>query len=206
MRATTEGSLADNNCHPFQHQTLMWMHNGGIGDWNYIKRKLASSLSDKWYLGVKGGTDSEWAFALFLDLLEKEGVDPSADPGPEGFGQALLRRVMMKTIAKINEFVREVSEKHNATGVETRNLLNFAVTDGHTVVCTRYISSKTDEPASLYFSSGTKWKEGGTKGHFRMERHDKGADIVLVASEPITFERREYLTLPMMIDSMTRRD
>jgi glutamine amidotransferase len=174
----------------------MWMHNGGIGGWNYIKRALGSSLADKWYLGVKGGTDSEWAFALFLDLLEKEGVDPSSDPGPEGFGQALLRRVMMKTIARINEMVREIPEKYNVTGVETRSLLNFAVTDGHTVICTRYISSKTDEPASLYFSSGTKWKEGETKGHFKMERHDKGADIVLVASEPITFERRQCFIAP----------
>lgn len=166
------------------------MHNGGVGGFQYIKRPLADSLADKWYLGVKGGTDSEWSFALFLDLLEKEGVDPSSDPGPEGFGQALLRRVMMKTIAKINELVREIPQKHNVTNLETRSLLNFAVTDGHTVICTRYISSKTDEPASLYFSSGTKWKEGNTKGHFKMERHDKGADIVLVASEPITFERR----------------
>jgi len=179
----------------------MWMHNGSIGGWKYVKRTLADSLEDKWYLGVKGGTDSEWAFALFLDLLEKEGVDPSLDPGPEGFGQALLRKVMMKTIAKINEFISEIPKKHNVSGVETRSLLNFAVTDGHTVVCTRYISSKTDEPASLYFSSGTKWKEGKDKGHFKMERHDKGADIVLVASEPITFERREpiyYTSVPVL--------
>ncbi|KAJ6013655.1 hypothetical protein N7540_008246 [Penicillium herquei] len=193
VRATTEGALADNNCHPFQHQTLMWMHNGAVGAWNNIKRTLASSLSDKWFLGVKGGTDSEWSFALFLDLLEKEGVDPSSDPGPEGFGQALLRKVMMKTIAKINEFIAAIPEQSKTAGLETRSLLNFAVTDGHTVICTRYISSKTDEPASLYFSSGTKWKEGSTKGHFKMERHDKGADIVLVASEPITFERRENI-------------
>jgi glutamine amidotransferase len=174
----------------------MWMHNGNVGGWHYIKRTLADSLADKWYLGVKGGTDSEWAFALFLDLLEKEGVDPSSNPGPEGFGQALLRKVMVKTIAKINEFIRDIPKKYNVSGVETRSLLNFAVTDGHTVVCTRYISSKTDEPASLYFSSGTKWKEGKDKGHFKMERHDKGADIVLVASEPITFERREPLRSP----------
>ncbi|CAI7585793.1 unnamed protein product [Penicillium discolor] len=92
--------------------------------------------------------------------------------------------------------VKEIPEKYNVTGVETRSLLNFAVTDGHTVVCTRYISSKTDEPASLYFSSGTKWKEGETKGHFKMERHDKGADIVLVASEPITFERHNWVSVP----------
>ncbi|CAI7629353.1 unnamed protein product, partial [Penicillium discolor] len=57
VRATTEGALAENNCHPFQHQSLMWMHNGGIGGWSYIKRTLGSSLADKWYLGVKGGTD-----------------------------------------------------------------------------------------------------------------------------------------------------
>lgn len=196
VRATTEGTLSDNNCHPFQHQTLMFMHNGNIGGWKYVKRALGASLADRWYLGVKGGTDSEWAFALFLDLLEREGVDPSSDPGPEGFGQALLRRVMMKTIAKINEFIREIPKKHaGVSGVETRSLLNFALTDGHTVVCTRYISSKTDEPASLYFSSGTQWKEGKEKGHFKMERHDKGADIVLVASEPITFDRREYLNI-----------
>jgi glutamine amidotransferase len=101
--------------------------------------------------------------------------------------------VMIKTIAQINEFVRQIPEKLNVANVETRSLLNFAVTDGYTVICTRYVSSKTDEPASLYFSSGTKWKEGKTKGDFKMERQDKGADIILVASEPLTFERREFL-------------
>jgi len=196
VRATTEGTLAENNCHPFQHHTLMWMHNGNIGGWRYVKRALADTLGDRWYLSVKGGTDSEWAFALFLDLMEKEGADPSSYPGPEGFGQAFLRQVMMKTIAKINEFVRQIPKKHNVTDVETRSLLNFAVTDGHTVICTRYVSSKTDEPASLYFSSCTKWREGKTKGHFKMERHDKGAEIVLVASEPITFERHNWVTVP----------
>ena len=190
VRATTEAAVSENNCHPFQHGALMWMHNGNIGGWRYIKRALADSLADKWYLGVRGGTDSEWAFALFLDLMEKEeGVDPS---GPGGFEQALLRRVMVRTIAKINEFVRNIPADKRQDEPETRSLLNFAVSDGQTVVCTRYVSSKTDEPASLYFSSGTKWHEGRTKGHFKMERHDKGADIVLVASEPITFERREY--------------
>ncbi|KJF61306.1 glutamine amidotransferase, variant [Coccidioides immitis RS] len=195
VRATTEGALADNNCHPFQHNTLMWMHNGNLGGWKYIKRTLADSLADKWYLGVKGGTDSEWAFALFLDLMEREGVNPSDAP-EGGFGHVLLRKVMNRTISRINEMVANIPKDCPMTDVETRSLLNFAVTDGHTVVCTRYVSSKTDEAASLYFSSGTKWKEGKTKGHFKMERHDKGADIVLVASEPLTFERHNWVTVP----------
>ena len=59
----------------------------------------------------------------------------------------------------------------------------------------RYVSSQTDEAASLFFSSGTDWTEftdaDGNKD-WKMERKDKGADIVLVASEPLTFERGEH--------------
>ncbi|KAL9109863.1 MAG: hypothetical protein Q9227_005566 [Pyrenula ochraceoflavens] len=188
VRATTDGALAESNCHPFQHETLMWMHNGNIGSWKYVKRPLAASLADKWYVGVKGGIDSEWAFALFLDLLEKEGVNPSSSP-QAGFSPKLLRRAMKKTIAKINEFVKAVPAEHNLAGAETRSLLNFAVTDGHTVVVTRYVSSKTDEAASLYWSSGTDWMEGPMRGQFKMERRDKASDVVLVASEPLTFDQ-----------------
>ncbi|KAI5290446.1 hypothetical protein KEM52_000443, partial [Ascosphaera acerosa] len=198
VRATTEGSLAENNCHPFQHGTLMWMHNGGVGAWRHVKRQLGAALSDRWYLGVKGGTDSEWAFALFLELLESEGgVDPSAAPAG-GFPPALLRRTMTRTIARINEFIANVPEDQRAamSPAERTSLLNFAVTDGHSVICTRYVGSKTDEAASLYFSSGTKWVEGSIPGRFKMERHDKGADIVLVASEPLTFERHNWVTVP----------
>ena len=195
VRATTEGSLAENNCHPFQHNTLMWMHNGNIGSWRYVKRPLGDSLADKWYLSVKGGTDSEWAFALFLHTLEELGVDPSSEPA-NGFGQKLLRRAMKQTIAKINAFVKAVPVEHNLADVETRSLLNFAVTDGHTVLVSRYVSSKTDAAASLYYSSGTDWVEGKTKGQFKMERRDKASDVVLVASEPLTFERHNWLTVP----------
>lgn len=195
VRATTEGSLAESNCHPFQHNTLMWMHNGNVGCWKYVKRPLADSLPDKWYLGVRGGTDSEWAFALFLHMLENEGVDPSSEP-EGGFGQKVLRRAMKKTIAKINEFVKSVPAEYDLEQAETRSLLNFAVTDGHTVIVTRYVSSKSDAAASLYYSSGTDWVEGKTKGHFKMERRDKASDVVLVASEPLTFERHNWLSVP----------
>lgn len=173
----------------------MWMHNGNIGAWKYVKRPLSDSLLDKWFLSVKGGTDSEWAFALYLDTLEREGVDPSSEP-EGGFDTKLLRQCMKKTIAKINAFVKAVPAEHQLDDVETRSLLNFAVTDGHSVIVTRYVSSKTDAAASLYYSSGTAWVEGKVKGQFRMERRDKASDVVLVASEPLTFERHNWLSVP----------
>ncbi|SPN98893.1 related to glucosamine 6-phosphate synthetases, contain amidotransferase and phosphosugar isomerase domains [Cephalotrichum gorgonifer] len=201
VRATTEGSLSEDNCHPFSHGSLMWMHNGGLGGWKYIKRRLSERLDDKWYLGVGGGTDSEWAFALFLDTLQRMGHDPSSIP-EQGFGPTVLRKAMLKTIALINEFIDDIPKSViESENVDTRSLLNFAITDGHSVICTRYVSSFTDEAASLYYSSGTQWQErpstaaAGTRD-FHMERRDKGADIVLVASEPLTFERENWVNVP----------
>jgi len=192
VRATTEGSLSDDNCHPFCHGSLMWMHNGGLGGWKHIKRRLGERLADKWYLGVHGGTDSEWAFALFLDTLERMGYNPSSPP-PNGFGPNVLRQAMLKTIKQINDFIADIPPRVvQEENVDTRSLLNFAIADGHSVVWTRYVSSRTDEAASLYYSSGTTWEDKSKKGEYQMDRRDKGADIVLVASEPLTFERGKY--------------
>lgn len=213
VRATTEGALSDSNCHPFSRGALMWMHNGGIGGWKLgVKRKLIAEIGDKWFNGVQGSTDSEWAFALFLDSLERfGGVDPDDTAlQRHGFGHTVLRKAMLKTIERINSFIKGLPDSAKQ-GSDVRSLLNFAVTDGKSVVCTRYVSSKSDEAASLFFSSGTNWKEQKAspdtnsvpavqskvgKCEYKMERRDKGADIVLVASEPLTFERDNWVTVP----------
>jgi glutamine amidotransferase len=173
----------------------MWMHNGGIGGWKHIKRRLGQRLADRWYLGVVGGTDSEWAFALFLDTLERMGHDPDHKPHDGGFGPGVLKKAMLKTIAIINELTDSIPESIvQRENVDTKSLLNFAMSDGDTIICTRYISSSTDQAASLYYSSGTQWDERESTTpvkNYQMERNDKGGDIVLVASEPLTFERGE---------------
>ena len=168
----------------------MFMHNGNIACWRHVKREIALSVGRKWFVGVQGNTDSEWAFALFLDCLEKAGFDPDGEECTvNGFGHTVLRKAMLQTIKLINAFVDATPSELRDEMVDKRSLLNFAVSDGHSVVCTRYVSSTTDEAASLYFSSGTSWKQGEGPGQYKMERRDKGADIVLVASEPLTFER-----------------
>ena len=209
VRATTEGALSDINCHPFSRGALMWMHNGGVGGWKLgVKRKLVTDIADRWVERVNGSTDSEWGFALFLDSLERIGADADDElKQRDGFGHTVLRKAMLKTIERLNGFIKALPEEVRNTG-DTRSLLNFAVTDGKSVVCTRYVSSKSDEAASLFFSSGTSWREQSStltgksstpkigKGEYKMERRDKGADIVLVASEPLTFERDNWVTVP----------
>lgn len=215
VRASTAGVLAEVNCHPFQYGALMWMHNGGIAGFDRIKRKLHGLIRERYFLWIQGSTDSECAFALFLDRLHnlvgfappRQDTDPSSSSsggGDEADGAAqdgederppydarLLRQAMVDTIACINELA-------DGAGICEPSLLNFAVTDGRHVICTRYVSSRTDEAASLFFSSGTSFHRHGDRssGRYRMDRDDKGQDIVLVSSEPLTFERADWVTVP----------
>lgn len=196
IRATISGDINQQNCHPFQYKRLMFMHNGGIGGWAMVKREIALSVADQWFSVVRGNTDSEWIFAVFLDSMQKIGACPSIDPGPKGFNPAVLRQALLVTIQRINSLTDQLPPD------ETRHSrLNFAVSDGMSVICTRYSNSKLEEPTSLFFTSGTDWKrhvpteEGGeitsdnARQHFRMHRSDKTSPLVVVSSEPLSFFR-----------------
>jgi len=180
VRATTEGSLSLDNCHPFVHGKLMFMHNGSIADFHRIKRKLQSTLPDVAFNTVNGNTDSEWAFALFLSKLP--------DPDAKAFTSETLRKAMLATISSLNEFAEEA-------GINEPSLMNFCATDGESVVVTRYVSSRTDEAASLWFSSGTTFSEYADGGHYRMSKADKRENMIMIASEPLTFERADWMEI-----------
>lgn len=188
VRASTAGVLSESNCHPFVYHTLMFMHNGNVSHFESIKRKLALHIREKYFLLVQGGTDSEWVFSLFLDCLENLGCDPSDKVGR--FSPAKIRRALLQAIEHIKNWTKEAGVPE-----EEPSLLNIAVTDGTSVVVSRYITSKTEEAASLHFSSGTRFFEY-EPGQYRMERRDRGQNIIMVASEPLTFERNDWITIP----------
>lgn len=79
------------------------------------------------------------------------------------------------------------------TTQDSPHLLNYVVTDGETVVAIRYISSRKMEASSLFFSSGTSFDEYADGGLYRMTRADKRENIVMIASEPLTFERSDWM-------------
>jgi hypothetical protein len=64
------------------------------------------------------------------------------DPDAKSFTPEILKDAMMKTISSLNAFAAEA-------GITEPSLMNFCITDGQTVIATRYISSRTDEAASL---------------------------------------------------------
>ncbi|WFD34739.1 glutamine amidotransferase subunit [Malassezia cuniculi] len=159
---------------------LVLMHNGQISEFHKIKRRLLRALPEPLFLFPQGHTDSEFAFALFLSHLR----DPLMK---DDFTCNELKEAMLRTIEDINRWSKEA-------GIEQPSLMNFCVTDGKSIVCTRYISSRTDEAASLYFSTGTSFYER-SPGSYRMVKADRRQKIVVVASEPLTFEKADWMEI-----------
>jgi glutamine amidotransferase len=74
VRASTGTPTTRPNCHPFTHGRWMFMHNGQIGDWAPIRRKVEALIPDMFYPSRVGTTDSE---AVFLAIL---GAGAEDDP------------------------------------------------------------------------------------------------------------------------------
>jgi ergothioneine biosynthesis protein EgtC len=179
VRAASGGmSVSEANCHPFQYEQFLWMHNGGVAEFRKIRRRLREALDDEYYDLIQGTTDSEHVFALFLNKLSSHMEDYSAE---------VLADTMAATIRQLNEWTEDA-------GVSGLSRYNFAVTDGHNVVATRYVSDPASEPHSLYYASGEAFE--AVEGSYRMRPAQRQPKAAIIASEPLTTERSDWTPVP----------
>lgn len=176
VRAASPGmSVSEQNCHPFQRGRFLWMHNGTIEGFARIKRRLRASLPDDLYNSIEGTTDSEHAFALFLQILgNAEGT----------FSATKLGQALVGTIAQLERWTA-------AAGTSAPSYFNFAVTDGSNVAAIRYVSDPTVEPASLYYSTGGKYNVTDGACHF-LECHPNEQTFV-IASERLNDIPKDWI-------------
>jgi glutamine amidotransferase len=78
VRAATGTATMRANCHPFAQGRYLFMHNGQIGGYARIKRKLEAMLPDRYYDARQGTTDSELIFLLALARAEEGAGLPEA--------------------------------------------------------------------------------------------------------------------------------
>ncbi|HRJ69395.1 MAG TPA: class II glutamine amidotransferase [Beijerinckiaceae bacterium] len=68
VRASTGTATSRANCHPFVHGQWMFMHNGQIGCFQHLRRRVEELIPDDLYTGRSGSTDSE---AIFLAAMAR---------------------------------------------------------------------------------------------------------------------------------------
>jgi glutamine amidotransferase len=138
VRAASVGEVSESNCHPFQYKNLLMMHNGGVENFELIKRQIREPLSDELYNWIKGQTDSEHIFALLLHYLSKENsISPDA-----------VIFAFEKTFDHLNKLMK-------GYGIHEPAYLNMVVTNGLFVVGSRYVSDLRENPLTLYHSEAT---------------------------------------------------
>jgi glutamine amidotransferase len=189
VRAATMGScVADFNCHPFSFGRFLWMHNGGIAQFSRIKRGLVRCLDDEVYRSIGGTTDSETAFAVFLHEL---GAANRAASLEKPLAPKVMQDAMLRAVTRILQHLRKER-------VMAHSLLNFAVSDGVTVVTTCFIDDVNPAkcPASLYFAAGTSFAPAdGADGEYRMNQVDRREEVVIVASERLTSVAEDWVSV-----------
>jgi predicted glutamine amidotransferase len=178
VRAASPGmAVTDANVHPFAYDRFMWMHNGGVSGFHRIKRPLRESLKDEFYDMIQGTTDSEHAFAVFLNCLRT----PFGETSDEE-----MRRALVETISRLDEWTQ-------SAGITEPSFYNFAVTDGRSTVVSRYASGASVKGNSLHYSRGQRFEcqpDGICDMHSVMRTQKAAA--VIVASEKLTDDPTDW--------------
>ena len=119
VRASTGTPTSRVNCHPFAHERWLFMHNGQVGAYNELRRKIESMIPDKVYASRQGTTDSE---AIFL--------------------AAFARGLEHDPVAAITATLCEVNAHMRALGTEEPLRFTAALADGRDLFAFRYASDE----------------------------------------------------------------
>ncbi|WP_437223004.1 class II glutamine amidotransferase [Planctomicrobium sp. SH661] len=127
VRATSQATVQETNCHPFRYRNWLFVHNGEIFEIEKIRRDLLLGIAPELFSNILGTTDSEIMFYLAVTF----GLE--SDP--------------LGALARMAGFIEETAQAH---GIPESLWMTVAVSNGQTLYGVRY-ASDGDAP-SLYHS------------------------------------------------------
>lgn len=119
IRKASVGSVHEANTHPFFARGWAFMHNGTLRHFDEARPALEALVAPRWRETLKGETDSERCFALFLTYLD-DVARPTA-------------RDVARSLARVMRTVEGVCDRPG----DKKSAMNFLVGDGHHVIATR---------------------------------------------------------------------
>ena len=179
VRAANVGWVSEVNCHPFHYKNLAFMHNGQIGGFGKLKRHIRNELDDEMYNWIKGQTDSEHLFALFLHFWNRSSRQGTAYE---------MADVLQETL----NYLMWLAKKEN---IDERQYINVVLTDGRRMVSARFTDDVPENASTLYYSKGSKYicEENMCKMRDTDDPSDKA---VLIVSERLTRDDDQWNLLP----------
>lgn len=157
IRHKTIGNVNIQNTHPFYYQNQVFFHNGKI--WNFEKhvRPIRQHIAQKYLSHIKGDTDSEHLFYLFLSYKDDFYSTKKESKETE------LRELMQSFF----DFLENLN---------IQLLANIIYANQQFVIITRYtIGTKYKSALSLYYDN-----------HINSNTPNKKNNGIIFSSEPIT--------------------
>jgi glutamine amidotransferase len=172
VRAATGTAVTRQNCHPFANGHWMFRHNGFIGSWNRLRRKVENLIPDALYPSRIGTTDSE---AVFLAMM----------------GAGLDADALVATEATLGLLCALVNED----GRRERLRFTSALTNGRDLYAFRF--AENDTANSLYYREESEpldrigfWNEM-PPNHALIAKHGCAADLVSFSPSSVSQRTQE---------------
>lgn len=188
-------TVGEQNLHPFRYKgyRLALAHNGHLAHFERMRFALLEHIEPDIARMIRGNTDTEWIYALFLSQLE----DPRAEPDPDAIVHAVE-----KTLSTI----RAVRQRH---GIDTSSPTNLFISDGANLVAVRFAFDygcyDMRNPAELHTADhlflGLWYTTGKAYGLHDGEWKMIGAPTeaggsLLISSEPLTRDISTWFEVP----------
>jgi predicted glutamine amidotransferase len=166
------------NLHPFRFAgaRVALAQNGDLYGFSTMRYDLLEHLRPGLAERIEGTTDTEWVYALVLSQLDDPFGPADADELADAVTQAL-------------DILREVRDRR---GIAVQSPVNLVVTDGSSMVATRFAFDYGWYPDDESFFAGerefdftTLWTTQSADGR-----------SVTIASEPLTGDHADWLEVP----------
>src|ERR1700722_8504948 len=137
VRQATIGALRTENTHPFRYRQWLFAQTGTVSEFDQVRERLIASVPEFLRGGIRGDTDAEIVFHVFLSFLHDAGRLNDGQVEPE-----LVREAIRSSLAVVDGMTAEMG-----SGAAK---LNIAISNGDGIVSVH----RSDTPMSLRVLSG----------------------------------------------------
>ncbi|HSY25468.1 MAG TPA: class II glutamine amidotransferase [Polyangiaceae bacterium] len=138
VRHATVGALRTENTHPFRYRQWLFAETGTVTDFEHIRDRLVTSVPEFLRSGIRGETDAEVVFHVFLSFLHDASLLNNGN-----VEAPVVREALVSTLAVIDGMTAEVGA--------TEAKLNILVSNGDYLVAVH----RSDAPMRLRTFAGS---------------------------------------------------
>lgn len=193
--------LADENCHPFAFAETPWIiaQNGALPNWRLLQRELLQHCEDRYLKQMRGTTDTEFLYVLFLSLLSGNS-DEDVQKGFEKLLKVILQAMKTLDLVELTKLKVALVARNRIIGVnygfghegETDPAGDWQELRKSGLETDDYALSMLLEP--MYLLMGKNFEHHPNSYKVDPSPMDEATSAIF-ASEPLTDDRDEWLNI-----------